>query len=508
MRRYLSALFITLALILASIASARSQPACLTTVPNSTACQAEGVNPQINDIVLGQQAVGPTRSNQSVKFTLGTLVGSGFPVVASTITASGNTIIGGSLSVTGVTTFSSPVNIPAGLTTLSSLRVTGNTTLVGTLASGNTTITGTLGVSGATTLSSTLGVTGAITAPSITSTGPTFQIANNGATTSFGGPVSFLSTTIGALPGSGAASLWVWTSDCRNGSEGAGAGTGCFSYRNNAGTWVQLSNPSNLQINVAGQVVALGGTVNGQGNGPRLLTATGTFVPGNAIVTSANGTAIDGGAPPGGGSGGGGTVGNCGSAPALAYYAASGTSVTCLGQLPNAVLVSNGASLPAFATTLPTALTIPTATLTNPVISGTATIAAATFSGTLTTAASTGVGANLICPQGTAPTSPTNGMIWCTTQGLFGRFNGFTQGPYASLTGFSATAPLVYNNGTGNFTCPTCLAGASGGTLTATAPLALSGAAVLTIGNTTSTLTAWWGATVAVSNDTIPVIDT
>jgi hypothetical protein len=168
------------------------------------------------------------------------------------------------------------------------------------------------------------------------------------------------------------------------------------------------------------------------------------------------------------------------------------------------VLTTNGSSIPSLATTLPSALTIPSATISNPAITGLATVASETLTGALTTAASVAGGANFFCPQGTAPTSPTNGSVWCTTQGMFGRFNGFTLGPFASLTGFSATSPLVYNNGTGGFTCPTCLTSGSGGLLTASSPLSLT-ANNLALGTAIQTATLWWPATVTVTNDTAPV---
>jgi fibronectin-binding autotransporter adhesin len=502
--RYLIAIILNAILLALSVVSGHAQPACLTTAPNAVACQQNGTNLQPSDIVLGQQSVGPSRNNQTVNFTLTQLMSAGMPASFATLAASGATTLSSTLTVTGATTLSSTLAVGGATTLQGAATITGNTSIGGTLGAGATTITGTLAASGNSTVGGTLGVTGAVTAPSISSSGPSFLIANNGATTSFGGVAVMKAITTGSLPGSATQGSLVWSPDCRNGSESIGAGTGCFSYSNDNGTWVQLSNPSTLQINVAGQSVFLGGTVSGQGNGSRILTSTGTFTPGNAIVTSANGTAIDGGAPPGGGGGGGGTVGNCGSAPAVAYYSVAGTAVTCLSQLASAVLVTNGASTPSFATTLPSALTIPSPTVSSPSITGLATVASETLTGALTTAASVAGGANFFCPQGTAPTSPTNGSIWCTTQGMFGRFNGFTLGPFASLTSFSATSPLSYNSGTGAFTCPTCLTSGSGGALTTSSPLSITGNN-LALGTAIQTATLWWPANVSVTNDVAPI---
>lgn len=502
--RYLLAAAVNAILLILSVAAGHAQPACLTTAPNATACQQNGTNLQPSDIVLGQQSVGPSRNNQSVNFQLSQIMAAGLPASVSTLAASGAVTLNASVTVSGAATFNSTLSV-AGASSLHAATITGNASISGTLAAGATTITGTLSASGATTVSSTLGVTGAVTAPSISSSGPLFQIAPNGASVSIGGVAVFDPITTGSLPGSATQGSWVWSPDCQNGSEGSGAGTGCFSYANDNGVWKQLSNPPTLQINVAGQAVYLGGTVAGQGNGPRLLTATGSFIAGNAIITNSSGTAIDAGVPPGGGVGGGGTVGNCSSVPAITYYSTAGTAVTCLGQLASAVLVTSSGSVPSFATTLPSALTIPSANLSSPTITGTATVVAANFSGALQTAASTTGGANFFCAQGTAPTSPSNGSIWCTTQGIFGRFNGFTQGPYASLTSLSATTPIVYNNSTGAFTCPTCLIGSpSGGTLTGTAPITLTSNAI-SIAPITQTATLWWPASVTVTNDTAPV---
>jgi hypothetical protein len=55
--------------------AALAQPACTTLAPTAVACQAPAVNPQLSDILLGQQATGPTRLNETVRFPLSTVVG-------------------------------------------------------------------------------------------------------------------------------------------------------------------------------------------------------------------------------------------------------------------------------------------------------------------------------------------------------------------------------------------------------------------------------------------------
>lgn len=50
-----------------------------------------------------------------------------------------------------------------------------------------------------------------------------------------------------------------------------------------------------------------------------------------------------------------------------------------------------------------------------------------TITGKLTTAASASGGAGLIVPHGAAPSAPTDGAVWSTTAGFFGRVNGVTK---------------------------------------------------------------------------------
>lgn len=55
-----------------------------------------------------------------------------------------------------------------------------------------------------------------------------------------------------------------------------------------------------------------------------------------------------------------------------------------------------------------------------------------TLAGKLTTVASATGGAGFNLPQGTAPSSPTNGDMWTTSSGLFARIAGSTVGPFGA----------------------------------------------------------------------------
>jgi hypothetical protein len=124
MPRFLIALA---AALLAHATTVWAQPTCAF---NSPACNQQGVNPQPTDIVLGQQAVGPSRNNQVVKFSLSQLVagsvGTSTPgqllfnlgnsvsgvTIGSGLTLSGSTLtaIGGGGGSPGGSTFSVQYN--------------------------------------------------------------------------------------------------------------------------------------------------------------------------------------------------------------------------------------------------------------------------------------------------------------------------------------------------------------------------------------------------------------
>jgi hypothetical protein len=54
-----------------------------------------------------------------------------------------------------------------------------------------------------------------------------------------------------------------------------------------------------------------------------------------------------------------------------------------------------------------------------------------TFTGKLTTQPSSTYSAGISIPQGTAPTTPSNGDVWTTANGLYVQINGVTMGPFA-----------------------------------------------------------------------------
>lgn len=300
------------------------------------------------------------------------------------------------------------------------------------------------------------------------------------------------------LPASPSPGTMVFVTDCLNGGQTIGFGTGCAYVANTNSVWVNMASPPNQTITIGGQGISLGGTTNNQGNGNKLQLSTGTVTNGHCAQFDANGNIVDAGAGCGGG-GGGGTV-SAGTINQLGYYAAGGTTISGLSTANNGVLVTNGSGAPSIATTLPTSITIPTATISNPAITGTATAVTVNMSGKLTTAGSVTGGANFSCPQGTAPSSPGNGDVWCTTAGMFGRFNSTTVGPFIDRTAVSATSPVSYNNGTGVFSCPTCLT-ASGGALAVTAPIALSGNTISLNELTTPAAILIWNASTTVTND-------
>jgi hypothetical protein len=132
-----------------------------------------------------------------------------------------------------------------------------------------------------------------------------------------------------------------------------------------AGTGISITGTSTVTI-------ALNGTLSGTGS--VFATSTGTLTPTHCVSIDSNGNFVDaGGACTTGG--GGGTV-SAGTANQLAFYASSGTTVGGLATANNGVLVTSGAGVPSIGSTLPSALTLPSPTMT-----GTATVAAASFSG-------------------------------------------------------------------------------------------------------------------------------
>lgn len=316
--------------------------------------------------------------------------------------------------------------------------------------------------------------------------------------------------TTAALPSVTVASAgqMAFVSTCPNGSQVGGGATGCIYVVDTTGTWTAQPNPTSQPITVGGQALFPGGSTANQGTGAKLQLATGAFIAGHALAFDANGNAIDSGVVPSGGTGGGGTVAG---APqnSLPFYTNSGTAAVVGGMsiVNNAVLATNGSGVPSEVTTLPTALTIPNATISSPTLTGTISISAATYTGKQTYVASTAGGASLTIPAGVAPTSPVNGDVWENTLGLFSRVNGTTQGPYIYST--TTTAPLA-GGGVGpalTLTCSSCATTTNGGALAATAPITISAGGLIALGLQPSPLVWIADNSTIVHNDTYNLIE-
>lgn len=355
-------------------------------------------------------------------------------------------------------------------------------------AQGNIGIVGALSVTGSTSMNGGGAMAGTFTGPTaLTNVLPTMQ-----------------TFTVAGLPAVTAANKGTvaFAQDCLNGSQSVGSG--CLYVVDSTGTWVGLPSPSNLALTVGGQALFPGGVTTNQGNGSKIQLATGAFIVGHALAFDNNGNAIDSGTVPSGGTGGGGTVSGA-VQNSIPFYTNAGTASTLggLGIVNNAVLVTSGAGVPSESTSLPTGLTIPSATLTSPTLSGAVSISAVNYTGKQTFVASTLGGASINIPSGVAPSVPANGDLWETNSGLFARVNNATQGPYiATLT---ASGPLaVTGGGTAalNATCATCATTTNGGALTATAPMAISAGGVISLGGQPAPVTWIADSATVVHNDT------
>lgn len=297
----------------------------------------------------------------------------------------------------------------------------------------------------------------------------------------------------------------IWVTDCLNGSQGAGAGTGCIYTVNDLGVWVPNPAVPTTGVTIGGQLVLLGGSTFNQGNGPKISLATGAFTPGNCRQTDANGNEVDSGNTCGGGAAGTGTIA-AGLTNQIAYYNANGTTVAGLTVVNNSVLATGAGGIPAEVTTLPSGLTIPTATISAATLTGTTTQSTTTMTGKWTSLVSAAGGAGINCPQGAAPTSPANGDIWCTSSGVLARIAGATQGPF--IGSITTSSPLG-GGGTGpslTLTCTTCALTTNGGVLTATAPMTISAAGLIALGLQPALVTWFADSATTVHNDTIQII--
>jgi hypothetical protein len=273
-------------------------------------------------------------------------------------------------------------------------------------------------------------------------------------------------------------------------------------------TWMaQVQNQASTPIVIGGQSVYLGGSTQNLGNGPLIALATGNFVAGNCRQTDAFGNEVDSGAPCGGGGGGGGsgTV-TSGTANQLAYYAATGTSVAGLATANNSILIAGATGAPAFATILPSGLTLPSPTISTGTLTGTTSAVNINTTGRVSLAASSVTQANFNLGQGTAPTTPVNGDVWITSGGAFARVAGatvqLTGGTTTGLTSVTASSPLAGAGTSGSpLTCTACVTTSAGGALAVTAPLQLSGSA-LSIGTVPGAALVQWPSNVTVTADT------
>ena len=427
-------------------------------------------------------------------------------LTASTLSITGASTLGatalsGKLTLQASTTGGAGLNLPQGTGPTSPINGDIWTTSTGLFAYLNGGVVGPFGTGGGANPSTANYLAYYATTGDVVSG---IATANSGVLVTSGAGVPSISTTLpagltigsviptiknyastGALPvvtGSNSGQM-AFVTNCQNGSQGGGSGTGCLYVVDNTGTWAPVPTIPTQQITIGGQATFLGGATTNQGSGGKLATATGTFTNGDCVSIDAGGTFIDSGGACGGG-GGSGTV-NSAAANAIGYYATTGTAISGTTPANNAVLVTNGSGVPSESTTLPAALTIPTATLSNPDITGTGTYLALTGTGKLTTAASTTVQAGLNLPPGTAPTSPANGDVWTTTAGMYAQIAGSTIGPFGTATGsvFSVATTAPISGGTittsGTISCPTCALTTNGGLLTATTPAAISAAGVI-----------------------------
>ena len=138
-----------------------------------------------------------------------------------------------------------------------------------------------------------------------------------------------------------------------------------------------IASSSALTVNlpvIGGGAGALPSVGSRSGNTTEFATISGALVNGHCPQIDASGNLVDSGAVCATGTGSG-TV-TAGLINQLAWYSSAGTAVVGLTTANNGVLVTSAGGVPSISITLPSGLTIPGATLSNPVISGTASGAA------------------------------------------------------------------------------------------------------------------------------------
>ncbi len=475
------------------LGSAVAQPTCSASNPGSVVCQSQATNLQLTDIVAGTQALGPLRANQSVKISLSQIINlpgstqyvplTGGSLVGKLTTAPANAGVAG-FNLTPGTAPTAPVNGDAWVTTAGLFVQAGGSTL-GPLGAGggvNTGAANALGyyagtgntLSALTAAASRVLVTNASSVPSFATTLPAGLTVPGAVLQS----ATYANTAALPLVTTANTGQFGYVLNCLNGVETGTGGTGCMYTVNAAGSWIALPSLPTQQITIGGQALYLGQATVNHGTGSTLPTWTGTGTSGNCVSQSANGALQDAGVVCGGGSGGNGTV-TAGTINQLAWYSASGTAVAGLASVNNAVLVTSGAGVPSLAATLPTGLTLPSPTISNPALTGAGTYVGLTGTGKLISAAATTTQAGFNLLPGVAPTAPANGDIWSTSAGFFIRYNGGTFPVGAgngTITGLTPTAPLTGGGPAGalGIGCATCLTSTAGGALVATAPLLLN----------------------------------
>ena len=223
-------------------------------------------------------------------------------------------------------------------------------------------------------------------------------------------------------------------------------GTG---VKNNAASTITISGahslsitlPGNTAITLPGSGTVLAGTPSG--NTTVFGTTSGTLTNTHCVQIDSNGNFVDAGGvcTTGGGSG---TV-TAGLINQLAWYSAGGTAVGGLTTANNGVLITSAGGVPSISTTLPSGLTIPSATLSSPTMTTPALGTPASGVGTNLTGIPigglTGLGTGVASALADA-TNATGGFV--TFSGALGtpssgNGSNLTNLPWTSVTGTPTT---------------------------------------------------------------------
>lgn len=427
-------------------------------------------------------------------------------VSTGTLSVSGNSTLGfvglnGELVTVAPSGASSGVNFPPGTAPTAPINGDIWTTATGLFVQVNGSTVGPLGTGGGG------GVPSCLTSqiPYYAASGTTLSCLttlNNGVLITSGSAVPSIATTLptgltippviltiknyatsAALPvvtGSNSGQM-AFVANCLNGAQGSG-GNGCFYGVDSTGTWQPAPFIPTSTLTFGSQALKLTQTAAAQGTGGLVQLSTGSFTSGHCVQFDATGNTVDaGGACTTGG--GGGTV-TSGTTPQLAWYAATGTTVSGLAQGANSVLVSNGSSIPSWSTTLPSGLSASSMTLPAAVLTTTGTYVNLTGSGKLTTTASATGASGLNLVPGVAPTSPANGDLWVTSTAIQARVNGTTLSlgtGSGTITSVATSSPITGGTITvsGTIACPTCATTTNGGAIAGTPPIGVNAAGAI-----------------------------